>query len=109
MRTGRAGACLSILTFAAAMAVGISGAVPAAGDMALGEYLSSECVTCHQISGRGSGIPPIIGLPDDSFVMIMGQYRDKKRDNPIMQTIAARLSNEEIAALAAYFGSVKPR
>jgi cytochrome c553 len=109
MRPARAASCVSVLTLAAAMAAGISGAVPAAGDRALGEYLSSECVTCHQLSGRGSGIPPIVGLPDDSFVTIMSQYRDKKRDNPIMQTIAARLSNEEIAALAAYFGSVKPR
>jgi cytochrome c553 len=108
MRAGRLAFYLPAVALAAAMADGISGALPAAGDKALGEYLSSECVTCHQLSGRGSGIPPIVGLPDDSFVMIMSQYRDKKRENPIMQTIAARLSNEEIAALAAYFGSVKP-
>lgn len=85
------------------------GRAPAAGDKALGEYLSSECVTCHQLSGRSTGIPPIVGLPDNSFIMIMSEYRQRKRSNPIMQTIAARLSNEEIAALAAYFGSVKPR
>jgi cytochrome c553 len=95
---------------AAAAAAGAAvGRAPAAGDKALGEYLSSECVTCHQLSGRGTGIPPIVGLPDDSFIMIMSEYRQKKRDNPIMQTIAGRLSNEDIAALAAYFGSVKPR
>lgn len=79
------------------------------GDKAFGQYLSSECVTCHQLSGRSTGIPPIVGLPDDSFIMIMSEYRDKKRSNPVMQTIAGRLSNDEIAALAAYFGSVKPR
>ncbi len=95
---------------AAATAAGVAVVrAPAAGDKALGEYLSSECVTCHQLSGRGTGIPPIVGLPDDSFIMIMSEYRQKKRDNPIMQTIAGRLSNEDIAALAAYFGSVKPR
>jgi cytochrome c553 len=38
----------------------------------------------------------------------MGEYRAKRRYNAIMQTIAARLSDEEIAALAAYFGSLKP-
>ena len=86
-------------------------AVPAAaqGDRALGEYLSSECVTCHQLSGRYQGIPPIIGWPETSFVAIMNEYRDKRRSNPVMQTIAAKLSNEEVAALAAYFGSVKPK
>ena len=81
------------------------------GDRAFGEYLASECVTCHQPSGQFSGIPPIVGWPDESFVAVMNEYRHKKRENPVMQTIAARLSDEEIAALAAYFGSLtlKPK
>jgi cytochrome c553 len=81
----------------------------AAGDRALGEYLSSECVTCHQLTGKHEGIPPIIGWPEQSFVEIMGEYRNKKRSNPIMQTIAGRFSTDEIAALAAYFGGLKSR
>jgi len=81
--------------------------VKAAGDRAFGEYLSLECVTCHQVTGRFDGIPPIIGWPEASFVEIMTQYRTKARANPVMQTIAGRLSEEEIAALAAYFGSLK--
>jgi cytochrome c553 len=81
--------------------------VPAAGgDKALGEYLSSECVTCHQITGKYEGIPPIVGWPEETFILVMGEYRLKKRENPIMQTIAARFSAEEVAALAAYFGSL---
>jgi cytochrome c553 len=83
--------------------------VQAAGDKAFGEYLSSECVTCHQLSGRYQGIPPIVGWPEQSFVEIMEEYRSKKRANPVMQTIAAKFSKDEIAALAAYFASVKPR
>ena len=39
----------------------------------------------------------------------MGEYRARKRSNPIMQTVAGRLSAEEIAALAAYFGSLSHR
>jgi cytochrome c553 len=79
----------------------------ASGDRALGQYLSSECVTCHQLSGKYDGIPPIIGWPETFFVQIMNEYRNKDRENPVMQTIANRLSPEEIAALAAYFGSLK--
>lgn len=84
-------------------------ATPAAakGDAAFGEYLSSECVTCHQISGRYDGIPPIVGWPEGTFVGAMQEYRAKQRINPVMQAIAGRLSDEEIAALAAYFGSLK--
>jgi cytochrome c553 len=80
----------------------------ASGDRALGQYLSSECVTCHQLSGRFDGIPPIVGWREESFVEIMNEYKTKKRDHAAMQTIASRLSPEEISALAAYFGSVKP-
>lgn len=80
----------------------------ASGDRALGQYLSSECVTCHQLSGRFDGIPPIVGWPEESFVEIMNEYKNKKRSHAVMQTIAGRLSPEEILALAAYFGSVAP-
>jgi cytochrome c553 len=79
------------------------------GDRELGQYLSSECVTCHQISGRYDGIPPIVGWPEDSFVEILGLYRDRTRENPVMRSIAVKFTDEEIAALAAYFGSLKPK
>jgi cytochrome c len=76
------------------------------GDRAFGEYLGSECVACHQRTGQYAGIPPIVGWPHESFVEAMNEYRRKKRPNQVMQTIAARLSDEEVAALAAYFFSV---
>jgi cytochrome c len=75
-----------------------------AGDAALGEYLSSECVTCHQASGHVTGgVPSITAWPEDQFVAVLTAYKSKLRDNPTMQTIAGRLSDEDIAALAAYF------
>lgn len=84
-------------------------AAEAAGDRALGEHLSSECTSCHQTSGRQvGGIPAIIGHPAEQFVALMHAYRQRQRDNEVMRAIAARLSNEEIAALAAYYESLKP-
>ena len=82
------------------------GTARAAGDRAFGEYLSAECVTCHRVSGHSQGIPSIAGLPPATFVDLLTQYRRKQRANPIMQTIAARLTDDEMAALAAYFGSL---
>jgi cytochrome c553 len=84
-------------------------AAQAAGDREFGQYLSSECVTCHQASGQYQGIPPIVGWPERSFIEVMHEYKSKKRDNPVMQTIAGKLSDEEIAALAAYFASLGPQ
>ena len=102
-------ACGAVMTAAfAGFAAAPATLSHASGDRALGQYLSSECVTCHQISGRFDGIPPIVGWPETAFVEIMNEYKSKKRNHAVMQTIAGRLSPEEIAALAAYFGSVAP-
>lgn len=80
----------------------------AARDRELGQYLSSECVTCHRPSGANAqGIPKIAGWPEDQFIAVMNAYKDKQRDNPVMQTIAGRLEAGDIAALAAYFKTQK--
>ncbi len=76
------------------------------GDVEYGEYLSSECVTCHSADGEDRGIPSITGWPVDSFVVVMHSYKAKDRDHPAMRMIAGRLSNEEIAALAAFFATI---
>lgn len=76
------------------------------GDIEYGEYLSSECITCHQSSGDNDGIPGIVGWEIEDFVTAMHAYREKQRENPVMQLITGRLSNEEIAALAVFFNEL---
>ncbi len=73
------------------------------GDVAYGEYLASDCKTCHQQDGSDEGIPSITRWPVDDFVVAMHAYKRKLRPHPVMQMQAGRLSDEEIAALAAYF------
>jgi cytochrome c len=73
------------------------------GDPEYGEYLASECMTCHQVSGDNDGIPGINGWPTEDFVVAMHAYKRKLRPHPVMQMMAGRLSDEEIAAIAAYF------
>ena len=77
------------------------------GDPDYGEYLSSECVTCHRADGGDEGIPSITGWPSEDFVVALHAYRSKHRDNQAMQLVASRLSDEEIAGLAAYFGGLE--
>jgi cytochrome c553 len=100
---GKAGFCTVLLSLALA-----SSAADAA-DVAFGEYLAGQCVTCHRKDGDVKGIPSIIGWPQDQFVAVMQSYKAKDRPNPIMQTIAGRLSGAELAALAAYYESLKPK
>ena len=73
------------------------------GDAEYGEYLAGDCTGCHQRDGSYDGIPSIVGWDEESFVWAMHSYKEKIRKHPVMQMMAGRLSNEEIAALAAYF------
>ena len=76
------------------------------GDKEYGEYLSAECKTCHQADGSDAGIPSINNWPEDDFVAAMQAYKIKLRPHPVMQMMAGRLNDEEIAALAAYFATI---
>ena len=78
------------------------------GDPEYGEYLAGECVTCHQQSGHAEGIPSIVGLPEDYFVHALFEYKTNVRQNEVMKLRVINLNNEEIAALAAYFGKLEP-
>lgn len=77
------------------------------GDPDYGEYLSAQCVTCHRADGADEGIPSITGWPAEDFVVAMHAYKQKARPHPVMQMMASRLSDEEIAGLAAFFRNVE--
>lgn len=78
------------------------------GDRELGEYLSTLCTTCHQISGRViGGVPSIVAWPEEQFIAVLTSYKEGQRDNETMRTVSHGLSLEEIASLAVYFGSIK--
>lgn len=77
------------------------------GDPDYGGYLASECQTCHQADGSDQGIPSVTGWPVEDFVVAMHAYKQKLRPHPVMQMMAGRLNEEEIAALAAYFATLE--
>ena len=77
------------------------------GDAEYGEYLSGECTTCHQATGGDDGIPSIVLWREEDFVLAMHAYKNKQRAHPVMQMVAGRLGDEEIAALAAYFANIE--
>lgn len=85
-------------------------ALPASANEQLeyGQHLSGECTTCHR-DGANNTIPPIVGWPVDSFIAIMNAYKKGERDNKAMVSVAKSLDDEQIAALAAYFATIKPK
>ena len=91
----------------AAAALIIALADPAAAcDLELGRYLAAECLTCHGAAAGGT-IPTLFGMPEATFVALITAYREGIRTNPVMQTIARRLTDAETAALACYFATTK--
>lgn len=102
--------CSSSAVACVATGLLLSTAAPSAvlgADVEFGRYLSSECMTCHGTAKADSTIPSIFGLGEAHFVEVIRAYRVRALPNPVMQTIAGRLSDEEIAALAAYFATAK--
>ncbi|HZO47138.1 MAG TPA: c-type cytochrome [Xanthobacteraceae bacterium] len=89
---------------AAALAVATTSSA-AATDVELGRYLATECMTCHRAATAGGAIPNIFGVAEATFAEIVKGYRDGKLPNPVMQNIARRLTDQEIAALARYFAT----
>lgn len=78
-----------------------------AADAEFGRYLASECLTCHRTGTATSTIPNIFGMAESTFGIVMRAYRGRELPNPVMQNIASRLTDEEIAALALYFSETK--
>lgn len=81
-------------------------AAPDPKQVAYGEHLSGECTTCHRVDGTDNGIPSIVGWPAEAFVAVLVSYRDGERTNPAMVSVAKSLEEDQMAALAAYFGSL---
>ena len=77
------------------------------GDVEYGEYLSAECVTCHNISAAGNDIPSLNGWSPSHLAQVLRAYKAKQLENPTMQTVAARLNDEQIASLALYFSTLE--
>jgi cytochrome c len=77
------------------------------GDIEFGRYLASECLTCHRNAPAGGVIPNIFGVAEAKLVELIKAYRDQKLPNPVMQSVANRLKDDEIAALAHFFSVTK--
>ena len=74
-------------------------------DEGYGEYLSSQCLTCHQPTSD-KGIPSIAGRDFEAIVFMLEAYKNKEMENQVMQLVAGSLDDEQMASLALYFSKL---
>jgi len=95
------------LAFAALVMFGAVSTVSAAGNAADGKTKSVTCAACHGADGN-SMVPTFPKLAGQHASYIEKQLMDFKagnRKDPTMSAMAAPLSDQDIADLAAYFAS----
>jgi cytochrome c553 len=95
-----------------AVALTVAGGAQAAGDVTAGQQKSAPCQACHSTDGNSAiGMYPKIAGQHASYIeRQLKALRDGQRKDPVMSPMAANLSDQDIADLAAYFSTqtVKP-
>jgi cytochrome c553 len=51
--------------------------------------------------------PPLAGMDAAAFASALNDYKSGAREHMMMSTLAKKMSDEDIADLAAYYGSLK--
>lgn len=76
------------------------------GDRDAGRKISGQCRTCHGADGYATiPIAPHIGGESESYLRAqLTAFRDGTREHEMMTIVAANLSDQQIADLAAWYG-----
>jgi cytochrome c553 len=103
-----------ILKIVAALALGLPALAAAQaapnGDPAAGARKTQMCAGCHGIDGWRTAYPEVYSVPKIAgqhpayIVQALRQYKNGERSHPSMRAIAASLSDQDMADLAAYYG-----
>ncbi|WP_269532907.1 cytochrome c [Chitinimonas sp. BJYL2] len=93
-----------------ALALGLGGVAQAAtGNAQAGAKKNSMCLGCHGIPGYKTAYPTVYNVPKiggqhaDYIAAALQGYKTGSRKHPTMTAIAAQLSEQDIADLAAYY------
>ena len=81
------------------------------GLSARAESLHAQCIGCHGLPGYKTAFPEVYHVPKIAgqqqayIVNALKAYKSGERSHPSMRGIAASLTEEDMAALAAYYGA----
>jgi cytochrome c553 len=100
-----------LAVLAASTLAGGAHAQAPAGDAARGAQKVQMCQGCHGIEGWRTAFPEVYAVPriagqhPQYFVSALKAYRSGDRSHPSMRGIAATLSDQDMADLAAYYAT----
>ncbi|HBG31558.1 c-type cytochrome [Candidatus Macondimonas diazotrophica] len=98
---------------AGVLALAATGSVMAAGNVDNGKKLAQQhvCFSCHGQDYKGMGtFPPLAGKDAALIESQLKEFKNGERKTPmagVMKPNADKLSEQEMADLAAYFASLK--
>jgi cytochrome c553 len=77
------------------------------GDAKAGEQEAGECAGCHSIDGNAlnPNFPSLAGQPAEYLIKAMKDYRDGRRNDPMMADVMRNFPDGTIDNLAAYYAS----
>jgi cytochrome c553 len=101
---------LTLLSLGAALAFA-STSLLASGNADNGKTKAAACFACHGADGNGNDAvnpqpPRLAGQYNEYIQQALHEYKDGRRNNAIMKTQAADLSDQDIEDLAAYFSGL---
>ncbi|WP_455206842.1 c-type cytochrome [Kaarinaea lacus] len=84
-------------------------ATAVAGDAAAGKAKSESCVACHGMNGRSTNPnnPSLAGQKKNYLIKAMKDYKDGKRQDPMMTSMMAALTDADMENLAEFYSSIK--
>lgn len=97
-----------VLLSVAAIALAGSMGSAVAGDAAAGQAKAAVCAGCHGQNGISAipNYPNLAGQKEAYIVKQLHAFKDGSRKDPVMSPMAAPLSEDDMANLAAYFSSL---
>jgi len=101
----------TIFSLAVSLATASGFAQEITGDAKAGATKNAMCIGCHGIKGYQASFPEVYKVPMISgqgakYIMAaLGEYKKGDRKHPTMRGIAASLSEQDMADLAAYYSA----
>jgi cytochrome c553 len=80
---------------------------PVSGNAAAGKSKADTCGACHGADGQSAAgnVPILAGQLEGYLVKALKDYRTGKRTNPVMNGMAAPLSEQDLVDISAYYAS----